>query len=271
MNQIKTHIHVLVLIGLAALMFQSQPAFSQTDLNELRFTRATLIVRDLKTSAAWYRKFLQFKIEEYRPNKHVKMRNNDFQLILTQGNATLLKSQIRFKEGKKYINGITKIGFDINQFDSLHLYLERYEQKLAKDTYKDKNLSLNTFIAEDPDGNLIQFFDVPDNNTKYTVTPSFFTIQSSDYINTLKWYTSHLGFEEIEVVDDSNIHYQNFLKKDDITLELIHLPYESMETTEFMPVDRDLAMIEELTFKIGVAKNKAFELDNNGNKIVYMR
>lgn len=270
MNRLKTRTLPLLIVFFA-LMFHYSASFSQSNLSELRISSATIIVKDLKTSATWYHKFLQFRVKEFRPNQHVKMQNEDFQLILRQGNATLLKSQIRFKEGKKYINGINKLGFETNQFDSLHLYLERYEQKFVQDVYEEKNLGLSAFIVEDPDGNQIQFFDIPNNKKLYSVKPTFFTIQSSDYINTLKWYTQQMGFEEVEVKDDTNIHFQNFLKKDGIMLELIHLPYESVETTEFMPIERDLAQIEQLTFQIGIAKTKAFELDNNGNKIIFMR
>ncbi|MBU2914414.1 MULTISPECIES: hypothetical protein [Reichenbachiella] len=262
---------LLLLIVYVVMMFHPKPVFSQKSISELRMTGATLIVKDLKVSAGWYRKFLQFSIEEYRPNQHVKMRNDEFHLTLRQGSGTLLKSQIRFKEGKKYINGIDKIGFKTNRFDSLHLYLAHYEQKLFKDTYTDPNLPIESFIAIDPDGNKIQFFNHPNNSQLYEIDPCYFTIQSSDYINTLKWYTTQMGFEEIEIVDDTNLHFQNYLTKDGIILELIHLPYESVETTEFMPLERDLAQIEQVSFKIGTAKTKAFVMDNNGNKVVYMK
>ncbi|PIB36367.1 hypothetical protein BFP72_13665 [Reichenbachiella sp. 5M10] len=262
---------LLFFIVCVSLMFHSAPVFSQKSINELRMTSAVLIVKDLKVSAGWYRKFLQFSIEEYRPNQHVKMRNDEFQLTLRQGNGTLLQSQIRFKEGKKHINGIEKIGFKTNRFDSLHLYLERYEQPFAQDIFADQNLDILSFVAEDPDGNKIRFFDAPNNSQLYEIDPCYFTIQSSDYINTLKWYTTQMGFEEIEIVDDTNLHFQNYLTKDGIILELIHLPYESVETTEFMPLERDLAQIEQVTFKIGTAKTKAFVMDNNGNKVVYLK
>ncbi|UXP34017.1 VOC family protein [Reichenbachiella agarivorans] len=262
---------LLLLIVCLSMMFHSEAVFSQKNINELRFSSATIIVKDLKTSASWYRKFLQFSVEEYRPDKYVKMKNDDFRLILKQGNSTLLKSQINFKEGKKYINGITKLGFATNQFDSLYMYLQKYEQIIVKDIHDDINLGLKSYVTLDPDGNLLQFFDIPNQSRLYQVDPMYFTIQSSDYINTLKWYTTHMGFEEIEIVDDSNIHFQNLLRKDGIILELVHLPHQSVETTEFMPLNRDLAQIEELSFKIGLAKTKAFELDNNGNKVVFMK
>ncbi|MGL1885398.1 MAG: hypothetical protein OCD76_02690, partial [Reichenbachiella sp.] len=67
------------------------------------------------------------------------------------------------------------------------------------------------------------------------------------------------------------LHYQNLLIKDNITLELLHLPYESLETTEFMPIERDLAQIDQLIFKTGAAQKEAFEMDNNGNKIILIK
>lgn len=257
-------------IAFIILLFATE-SYGQHSIDELKLTSTTIIVKDLKTSASWYRKFLRFKVEEFKPNKHVKMRNDVFVIILNQGNSTLLRSQINFKGDKKYVNGIDKIGFDTNRFDSLHLYFSHYEQKITTDIKEEKNLGHRIFIVEDPDGNKVQFFDAPNDKKNLSITPSFFSIQSSDYINTLKWYTEHMGFKEIALPDDTNLHFQNFLRKDGITLELLHLPYKSLETTEFMPVERDLAQFDQLVLKTGLAKVKAFEMDNNGNKIVLIK
>ncbi|MGL1885984.1 MAG: VOC family protein, partial [Reichenbachiella sp.] len=202
------HISVLLTFLVAILLFQSK-SYAQHSINELRFTSATLVVKDLKASAAWYRKFLKFKIEEYKPNQKVKMRNDEFVITLQQGNSTLLKSQIQFKEGKKYINGIDKIGFDTNRFDSLYMYFERYEQPITLDSTEQKNIAKRTFIVKDPDGNNVQFFDGTIKSEQFAISPSFFSIQSSDYINTMKWYKEEMGFQEIKMLDNTHLHYQN--------------------------------------------------------------
>src|SRR5690606_33166418 len=129
-----------------------------------------------------------------------------------------------------------------NQYDSLEMYFQRYEQKFHVPTYFDENLGMRTMIVKDPDGNQVQFFDKPDDGTGFKLDPMFFSINSSDYITTYNWYTEKMGFVAMEVRDDSKSAYQTYLKKDGIILELVHLPYESIETTEFMPIDRDLAM-----------------------------
>lgn len=243
-------------------------AQSGADINELTFASAQIIVRDLKTSATWYRKFLKFKVKEYKPEKHVKMENGSFQLTLIKGKNTLLLREITFTKGKKYVNGIDKIGFSTNQFDSLNIYFQRYKQKYYKPVSFDENLGVRSMEISDPDGNKLVFLDEPGSEQKFTLRPSFFSINSSDYINTLKWYTTHFNFKEMELNDDSKSHFQNLLRQDGITLELIHLPYESLETTEFMPLDRDLASFDRIAFRTGLGKKVKFELDNNGNKIV---
>ena len=240
-------------------------------IDELTLVNSTLISRDVKTTANWYRRFLKFKVGEYRPEKHIKMTRDGFQLTIRKGRSTLLADQIVFAKGKKYIHGIDKIGFSTNQFDSLHMYFQRYEQKLLAEPFFDQNLQMRTMIIKDPDGTKIQFFDTPDGAKDYKIKASFFAINASDYITTFKWYTEKMGFVEMEVKDDSNSHFQNYLQKDGIILELIHLPYESIETTEFMPVDRDLASVERIVFREGLAKKAVFETDNNGNKVVYKR
>ena len=251
--------------------FLSHRKSKAQSIDELSLSGTTLISRDIKTSANWYRRFLKMKVGEYRPDKHIKMSRNGFQLVLRKGRSTLLVDQIIFAEGKKYIHGIDKIGFTTNQFDSLHMYFRRYEQKYHTQPYFDKNLGVRTMVLKDPDGTKIQFFDLPDGEKDFKLIASFFAINASDYITTLKWYTEKMGFSEMEVKDDSNAHFQTYLEKDGIILELIHLPYESIETTEFMPVDRDLASVERLVFREGLAKKTIHKMDNNGNQIVYKK
>ncbi len=258
-------------IWITLALISADYSASAQSIEDLYMTGATHIVRDVKTTAMWYRRFLKFRAGEYRPEQHIKMTRDGFQLTLRKGRSTLLTDQIVFAKGKKYIHGIDKIGFTTNQFDSLQMYFERYEQKFHTEPYFDENLGMRTMILKDPDGTKVQFFDQPDGEKDFKLKANFFAINSSDYITTLKWYTEKMGFEEMEVKDDSKAHFQNFLQKDGIILELIHLPYESIETTEFMPVDRDLASIEVLSFREGLAKKILFDMDNNGNKIVYKR
>ncbi|MFY0624842.1 MAG: VOC family protein [Reichenbachiella sp.] len=266
----KTLIQYTLIFILVLSKWLSSSALGQAtvNLNELRMSSAVIIVKDLKSSASWYYKYLKFKIKEFKPEKHVKMTHNGFQLTLRKGKSTLLLREITFTKGKKYVNGINKLGFTSNQFDSLNFYLQRHEQKFMKPASLDQNIGKQTMIVYDPDGNQIFLIDEPSDPSSFILKPNFLSINSSDYITTLKWYTTHLGFEEIELKDDSNAHFQSLLRKDDIILELIHLPYESLETTEFMPIERDLASFDRVVFEKGLAKKVISELDNNGNKIV---
>ena len=126
-------------------------------------------------------------------------------------------------------------------------------------------------IVVDPEGNKVQFFDRPESDEKFSMIPSLFSINCPDYGTTRSWYMEKMGFREIELSDDANASFQSFFKKDNIILELIHLPFESLETTEFMPVDRDLASYDQISFRTGLAKKAVFEMDNDGNKIVLKR
>ena len=250
------------------LLFGITNVGAQIDPNRLYLNSATVISSDIKASATWYRKYMKFKMADYRPDGYALMTKGEFSIKFIQGQNTIKLHELNFANGKKFVNGIDKIGFAVNQFDSLELYFRRNEERFLEEPAHHKNLNCRTMIVEDPDGNKILFMDRPDHQKTYTVRPVFFCISSSDYITSLKWYKSKMGFVEMELKDDANIHYQNYLKRDDIILELVHLPYESLETTEFMPVERDLAAIDVVSFRLGTAKKVAFEMDNNGNKIV---
>lgn len=231
----------------------------------------TIVARDVKLSATWYRKYLDIGIKEYKPQKHVKMKAGDFSLFIRQGKDVMVRSQINLPKGKKYINGIDKIGFTTNRFDEIIEKLSAAGQHLVEEVTDDKNLGMRYFVATDPDGNKIQIFDRPNPVDSVVTQAMFFSIMSSDYINTMKWYEKNIDFTEVEIVDETKIHYQNLLHKGEVVFEIIHLPYESLETTEFMPIGRELAGFEALTFKSKDGKTTTFETDNNANKIRWLR
>lgn len=251
--------------------FSTSQLHAQSSTGEFELSGATIIARDVKLSATWYRKYLDIAIKEYKPQKHVKMTAGDFKLYIKQGQNVLLKSQIQFPKGKKYVNGITKIGFSTNKFDEVKANLIASNQKILEDITEDKNLEMRYFLTVDPDGNQVQIFDAPHPADSAITKAMFFSITSSDYINTMKWYEENIDFTEIETVDESKIHYQNLLHKGDVIFEIIHLPYESLETTEFMPLGRELASFEEIKFKSGEGKKSTFEMDNNANKVRWMQ
>lgn len=259
----------LTLILILSLSFYQVDA--QTENNNFQLSGTTIIARDVKLSATWYRKYLDIAIKEYKPQKHVKMKAGDFNLLIKQGKSVMIKSQIQFPKGKKYVNGISKIGFSSNKFDDVKEKLLASNQKLIEDVTEDKNLKMRYFLTTDPDGNQVQIFDKPNPVDSTITTAMFFSITSSDYINTMKWYEENIDFSEIKIEDESKIHYQNLLHKGDVIFEIIHLPYESLETTEFMPLGQELAGFEKIKFKSGTGTSSTFEMDNNANKIEWKR
>lgn len=240
-------------------------------VDDFKLSGTTIIARDVKNSATWYRKYLDIAIKEYKPQQHVKMKTGEFNLYIKQGKNVMLKSQIQFPKGKKYVNGLTKIGFSTNKFEEVRSNLMADGLKILEDITEDKNLGMRYFLTVDPDGNQVQIFDKPNPADSAITRAIFFSITSSDYINTMKWYEENIDFTEIKIVDESKIHYQNLLHKGDVIFEIIHLPYESLETTEFMPLGRELASFDEIKFKSGGGKTSAFEMDNNANKVRWLR
>ncbi|MEO9967607.1 MAG: VOC family protein [Reichenbachiella sp.] len=266
-----------IIIVLLALPFWNgpNPVFAQSSEDDFVLSGITVIARDVKLSATWYRKYLDIAIKEYKPRQHVKMKAGDFTLFIKQGNNVLIRSQLNLPKGKKYINGIEKIGFATNNFEAVKENLLASGQKILEDVTVDENLGLRYFLTSDPDGNKVQILDRPNpavNPADSVITEAvFFSVMSSDYINTMRWYEQNIDFTEIKTVNESKIHYQNLLQKGHVIFEIIHLPYESLETTEFMPLDRVLAGFDQIVFKSGEGKISTFELDNNANKIQWLR
>lgn len=238
---------------------------------EFHIGEVLLIARDIKLSATWYRKFLNIEIKKYEPRKQVIMQVGDFTLLIKQGKNVIVASQAKLPKGKKYINGINKIGFSCNQFQSLYDALLEDDLEIVEKITLDKNLGLRYFITLDPDGNLVQIFEAPASGDVMTCQAKQFSITSSDYINTMRWYKEKFEFSEIEVKDNSKIHFQNILEKEGVIFEILHLPYESVETTEFMPQGRDLTGFQRIVFKSEKGLNTSFTLDNNANLIEWRK
>ncbi|MEP2023249.1 MAG: VOC family protein [Reichenbachiella sp.] len=260
----------LIIILISFVCTTSYELFAQTDETDFQLSGATIIARDVKLSATWYRKYLDISIKEYKPQQHVKMKTGNFNLYIKQGKNVLLKSQVQFPKGKKYVNGISKIGFSTNKFEEIKEKLLASNQKIIEDVTEDKNLEMRYFLTADPDGNQVQIFDKPNPADSANTKAMFFSITSSDFINTMKWYEENIDFAEIKTVDESKIHYQNLLHKGDVIFEIIHLPYESLETTEFMPLGREFGGFDEIKFKSETGKTSSFEMDNNANKVRWL-
>lgn len=263
--------YLLTLFFLLGSTLNGASLWAQTTNDDFHLHSATIVAKDVKLSATWYRKYLDVAIKEYKPQQYVKMKTGEFDLLIRQGKNILLRNQITFPKGKKYVNGINKIGFSTNQFEVVRERLLDSGQKLIEDVTEDKNLNKQYILTTDPDGNKVQIFKDHVVADSVVTRAMFFSITSSDYINTMRWYEENFDFTEIKTVDESKIHFQNLLQKGEVIFEIIHLPYESLETTEFMPLDRELASFEELKFKSGAGKAANFDMDNNANKIQWLR
>lgn len=260
-----------IVFGIAIVWLLPNGSLAQADQMDFTLSGITIISRDVKLSATFYRKYFDISIKEYKPQKYVKMTAGDFSLYIKQGSNLLVRSQIKLPKGKKYINGIDKIGFATNKFQEVRDKLIASGHKLIEDVTEDKNLGMRYFLTSDPDGNKVQIFDKPNAVDSVLTEAIFFSVLSSDYINTMRWYEKNIDFSEIKTLDESKIHYQNLLQKGEVIFEIVHLPYESLETTEFMPLGRELAGFEQITFKSKGGSKSTFEMDNNANKIRWLQ
>ena len=240
------------------------------DSTAFHIRSVSLLSKDMKRTALWYKTFLHFKLTTYSRGQYVKLHHEGFELHILQGKNVLLPSAVALPKGKTTINRIAKIGFACRDFGAIYEHLKKESQTIAQDLTIDLNLGMSYFIALDPDENQIQIFE-SDADASAQLQPMFFSITTSDYIHTAKWYKDYVHFAEISIEDDRKAHFQALLSKGGVVFEIIYLPYESAEITEFMPEGFELAGIAQITFQSEQGKTAAFETDNNANKIKWLR
>lgn len=269
--KIKLRLSVSILLILVSI----QPTFAQSSNGtSARMTSARLMARNLKTTALWYRRHLNFQIKDVKMNESAKLRISGFEIQLIQPKRTVLSSNLRLPKGKTFINGFFKIGFRTAHLDSLHAYLDHRNASVDSLIVYDDSLKTRTFLVRDPDGNRLQFFEDKSLSAQSFpgISPYFFALITSDYKNTLSWYRDRLGFREIFNLDTpiKNI-YIRLLKRGDVLLEVIHSPNRSVETTELLSYDVELAGFQRVG--IGFYKNGSGkeEVDNDGNKLIIKR
>lgn len=115
--------------------------------------------------------------------------------------------------------GFFKIGFSTNQLDSLFDTLKARGNDFRGDIYFDNSLQTRSFIALDPEGNRVQFFE---DSQAVSITPYFFSFMALDFDNTLAWCETALCFTETANLDlpDRGLSIR-LLEKDHVLLELI--------------------------------------------------
>jgi catechol 2,3-dioxygenase-like lactoylglutathione lyase family enzyme len=123
-----------------------------------------LLVPNARESAQWYRDYLGFSIIRSAdgPNgaSHTVMLEESGVLLEIIEARDSFAFQRVTRRRVNQLQGIRKFGIviDANDFEALHSSLATKEATFMGDVFTDDGLNMQSFIVQDNNGNLIQFF-----------------------------------------------------------------------------------------------------------------
>ena len=120
-----------------------------------------VIVKDIDSSAAWYQSVFEMKVvnrinDTLRGIRVVIMEAENFLLELIENKSW--PDQKKLLSGDVRIQGFFKIGFKTADIDNCLKYLARL-RIIPQRIYTDSKTKKRNFLINDPDGNLVQFFE----------------------------------------------------------------------------------------------------------------
>lgn len=126
---------------------------------------SAVVVSNIDSSTAWYQKVLGLEVRDRMdaPERgfiQVNLYNNDMLIELIQVDSSLsedviLKDQPRLT----MVRGFAKLGFTVKDIDNLFNKLKEQHIKFTGKMVNDPIADKKTFLINDPDDNLIQFFE----------------------------------------------------------------------------------------------------------------
>ena len=127
--------------------------------------RAALAVSNVNEISKWYQDVLGFKFtrrmdfDDY--GVHIEfLESNGFgmELIEKQGSKSKQERMADLKD-TSLLQGLTKVGFLVENIEEVSASLKEKEVKIVFDVTDDPEEDMCWMIIEDPDGNIIQFFE----------------------------------------------------------------------------------------------------------------
>lgn len=122
------------------------------------------VVKNLTTSSKWYQSVFGLKIknEISDPNQAYKihiLESANYSVELLELKGSLVKSELlKGNPDGTEVQGHFKIGFKISNTDEWLAHLRKLKIEVPN-VWTDQKTGKKNFMIQDPDGNLIQFFD----------------------------------------------------------------------------------------------------------------
>ena len=126
---------------------------------------SAVIVRNIDSSVTWYSKVLglQLRNRTDAPERGFRQANlfkDDLLIELIQADSSLSANKIIEKHPPKTrIRGFAKFGLSVKNIDELFSKLKEQNIKFTGRMVTDPISNKKTFLINDPDDNLIQFFE----------------------------------------------------------------------------------------------------------------
>lgn len=152
-------IAIALILSLSCLHY----SIAQPESPQPYFT--ALMVQNIDTSTQWYSSVLGFEVINQTAMESIGLRQAnltlDGALLELIEIPTAIEKQKVFAqfEGKKYVQGIFKIGFKVANLDAFVTYLRSKNVDFHGEIVRDDKLNMRMIIIKDPDGNYIQFFE----------------------------------------------------------------------------------------------------------------
>lgn len=152
----------LVLFLLVTISLKVQ---SQDNLPDPQPYFSALIVKDLNASLEWYSTTFGFKVIHEMGSSEdgyeimLLKRGNILLEVMELKKAVAPEERIPNYNDQMYLQGIFKVGFQLEDFDKWVEHLKAANVALRVDVFKDVNLGKRMLIVKDPDGNYIQLFE----------------------------------------------------------------------------------------------------------------
>ena len=126
---------------------------------------SAVVVSNIDSSIAWYKKVLglQLRNRTDAPERgfiQANLHNKEMLIELVQVDSSLVAGKIlKDHPPKTRIRGFMKFGFIVKDIDGLYKQLEDQNIKFTGRMVTDPVNNKKTFLINDPDDNLIQFFE----------------------------------------------------------------------------------------------------------------
>ena len=143
----------------------STTVLAQSVDNPIRPGFIALYVHNIDSMVSWYETKLGFKtLKLQKANNTLAFAMLEWQGIwieMIQNPKVTSKVNIRETFHANDVEGCFKLGFHCKNLEALYIRLQQKQVKITYPLLYNKHFEMNLFIAEDPEGNWIQFYNTP--------------------------------------------------------------------------------------------------------------